>query len=108
MSTVPTWPGVCAVSRASNETSRGVSRCGMRALPAWNSWSHYGTTANCRPPLAEAGRAGQGTWFAPASYRIGWTRGGAARGHGALSRSLDTLVDHGALREAGTNEHRRP
>lgn len=45
MSTVPTWPGVCAVSRASNDTSRGVSRCGMRAFLPGNAWSHYGTTA---------------------------------------------------------------
>ena len=36
-STVPTWPGVCAVSRASNETSSGVSRCGIRAFLPWES-----------------------------------------------------------------------
>ena len=46
MSTVPTCPGVCAVSRASNDTSTGVRRCGMTVLPCTTARaSQYATTA---------------------------------------------------------------
>src|SRR5918997_4321954 len=58
MSTVPTWPGVWAVSRASNDTSRAVRRCGM--IRPSCGWELVGTryVTSTRPSLRSDGGEG--------------------------------------------------